>query len=435
MIELDLIIQQSLKVFNMPATLDMKQIVQLRGQFPALQRKVGNQTAIFFDGPAGTQVPQRVIDVMTHYLSETNANHGGSFATSIESDCILAESHQAFADLFNTDDPDELYFGQNMTSLTFALSRSLAQTWDPGDEIVVTRLDHDANVMPWILAARDRDVTVRHVAFRDDDFLLDMDSLRAALSEKTRLVAVGCASNATGGINSVREIADLAHEVGALVLLDAVHSAPHRLIDVRAFECDFLVCSAYKFFGPHIGTMWGRRELLEQLAAYKVRPATDSLPGKWMTGTQSHESIAGAAAAIDYVADIGRQSTGNAALSRREALCQAYSAIGQYESDLSCYLARQLRTIPGLKIWGVTDESQFDKRCSTFSITLEGVEPQQMAQRLADSGIFVWHGNYYALEFTQCCGLEPQGMLRVGLVHYNTTEEIDRLAGELRSLS
>lgn len=419
----------------MSATLDESQVSKLRSQFPALQRKVGDQTAVFFDGPAGTQVPQTVIDAMTHYLSETNANHGGSFATSIESDQILEEAHQAFADLFNTEDPDELYFGQNMTSLTFALSRSLAQTWNPGDEIVVTRLDHDANVMPWILAAQDRDVTVRHVAFRDDDFLLDMDSLRSALSDKTRLVAVGCASNATGGINPVREIADLAHEVGALVLLDAVHSAPHRLIDVQAYDCDFLVCSAYKFFGPHIGTMWGRRRLLEQLAAYKVRPATDSLPGKWMTGTQSHESIAGAAAAVDYLAEIGRQSAGNYELSRREALCQAYSGIGQYEMDLACYLSRQLATIPGLKVWGVTDETQFDKRCSTFSFTIEGVKPHDIAQRLGEAGIFTWHGNYYALEFTQSCGLEPDGMLRVGLVHTNTREEIDRLAGELRIIS
>src|SRR5688572_16051089 len=243
-----------------------------RRQFPALSRRVADRPAVFFDGPGGTQVPQRVIDAVSHYLAHTNANFGGQFATSQDSDRILEEAHQALADFLGADDPDTIVFGQNMTSLTFALSRALAKTWKSGDEIVVTRLDHDANVAPWVLAARDAGAVIRWVGIREDDCTLDLDQLQHTINERTRLVAVGCASNATGGINPVRDIASLAHAVGAHVFLDAVHYAPHALIDVQALGCDFLACSAYKFFGPHVGVLWGRRALLEEIEAYKVRP-------------------------------------------------------------------------------------------------------------------------------------------------------------------
>lgn len=408
---------------------------RLRRQFPALSRTVNGKPAIYFDGPAGTQVPQCVIDAISKYLATTNANLGGNFATSIESDQIIESAHRAFADLFNAKTPDEVFFGQNMTTLTFALARSIAKTWQPGDEIVVTRLDHDANVMPWVSAAEERDVKVRYASFRDGDYLLDTDSLHSMLSDKTRLVAVGSASNATGGINPVPEITRMAHDVGALVFVDAVHFVPHGLIDVQDYDCDFLACSAYKFFGPHIGVMWGRMEWLQRLSAYKVRPASDTPPGKWMTGTQSHEAIVGALAAVDYLSAIGRELSENESLPRRESLQVAYSNITVYEADMSRHLLHRLASIRGLKVWGVTDASQIEKRCPTFSITIDSVPPQQIAARLADAGIFVWHGNYYALEFTQSCGLEPEGMVRIGLVHYNTPAEIDRLADELQRLA
>ena len=295
-------------------------IQQCRQQFPALSRMVNDAPAIFLDGPAGTQVPQRVIDAMVRYLSNCNANHGGLFPTSMESDLMLAEAHRALADLLGVEDSAEVAFGANMTSLTFALARSLARNWSAGDEIIVPRLDHDANVSPWVLAAEDAGVTVHFVGLRPDDYTLDLEELQNKLSEKTRLVAVGCASNASGGINPVQDICSWAHDAGSLVFLDAVHYAPHRLIDVPAWDCDFLACSTYKFFGPHVGVCWGRRELLEELTAYKVRPAENALPDKWMTGTQNHEGIAGALAAVNYLADLGCQLKGEDSLPRREAL-------------------------------------------------------------------------------------------------------------------
>ncbi|MCA9221365.1 MAG: cysteine desulfurase-like protein, partial [Planctomycetales bacterium] len=281
--------------------LTLEFVQSLRQQFPALARRQNDQPAVYLDGPAGTQVPRRVIDAIADYLSHRNANHGGLFATSRESDAMLDEAHRAFADLLGADDPDCVYFGPNMTTLTFALSRAVATTWRPGDEIIVTRLDHDANVTPWVLAARDAEVEVRFAEIHREDCTLDVDHLRSLLNERTRLVAVGAASNSSGSINPIREIASWAHAVGAWMFVDAVHYAPHALIDVAEIGCDFLACSAYKFFGPHVGVMWGRRELLESLPAYKLRPAPNELPGRWMTGTQSHETIAGAAEAVNYL--------------------------------------------------------------------------------------------------------------------------------------
>ena len=407
-------------------------VAQVRSQFPALSRRVGDNPAAFFDGPGGTQVPQRVIAAVAHCLGQTNANHGGLFATSQESDRMLDEAHRGLADFVGASDPETIIFGQNMTSLTFALSRALARTWRAGDEIVVTRLDHDANVSPWVLAARDAGATVRMVELHREDCTLDLDDLRRKLNGRTRLVAVGCASNATGGINPVREIAAWAHECGAQVFLDAVHFAPHALIDVQALGCDFLACSAYKFFGPHVGVLWGRRELLESLEAYKVRPAPDSLPGKWMSGTQSHEAIAGALAAVDYLADLGRTLSGDAALNRRDSLRQAYEAIGVYERSLVKRLLAGLVELPDVKVWGITDPARLEERVATVSFTHQRHTPAALASRLGELGLFTWHGNYYALNLSEALGHEPHGMLRVGLVHYNTPEEVERLLSALR---
>ncbi|HZZ73081.1 MAG TPA: cysteine desulfurase-like protein [Pirellulales bacterium] len=398
----------------------------LRAQFPALTREVHGRSAVFFDGPAGSQTPQRVIDGVANYLSSCNANHGGRFATSVESDQMLDEAHAALADLVGAADPAEIVFGANMTTLAFALSRALARTWGPHDEILVTRLDHDANVSPWALAARDAGATVLHVDIRRDDCTLDLNDLRAKLSPRTKFAAIGCASNAVGTLNPVAEITEWVHAVGGLVFLDAVHLAPHALLEADRWGCDFLACSAYKFFGPHVGVLWGRRALLESLSAYKVRPAPDDLPGKWMTGTQNHEAIAGALAAVQYLADVGNL-LGPEAVDQRGSLRTAMPAITAYERQLCLRLLAGLAELKSVKVWGITDPARIAERVPTVSITHRQFAPRELAERLAERGIFVWHGNFYALPLTEALGLEPEGMVRIGLLHYNTEGEVDRL--------
>jgi cysteine desulfurase family protein (TIGR01976 family) len=405
-------------------------VAACRRQFPALAREIAGQPAVFFDGPAGSQVPQRVIDAISRYLIECNANHGGLFATSRESDALLTAAHEAMADLLGTGDPSLVAFGANMTTLTFALSRALARTWKAGDEIIVSRLDHDANVTPWVLAARDAGVTVRHIGVRRDDCTLDLDEFRSLLSSRTRLVAVGCASNAVGTVNPVAEIVALAHEAGALTFLDAVHYAPHRLMEVDAWGCDFLVCSAYKFFGPHVGVLWGRRELLESLPAYKLRPAGDMLPDRWMTGTQSHEGIAGALAAVEYLADLGRSADPTRA-ARRAALTAAFAAITDYETQLAARLLSGLAELPRFEVWGIPGTARLHERVPTVAIKHAERTAHDVAEWLAEKGVFVWHGNFYALPLTEALGLEPEGVVRIGLLHYNTAGEVDRLLAAL----
>lgn len=404
-----------------------------RSQFPALARQIGGQPAVFFDGPAGSQVPECVIAAIVDYLRTRNANHGGLFATSRESDAMLESAHQAFADLLGAADPASIVFGANMTTLTFSLSRALARTWRAGDEIVVTRLDHDANVTPWVLAARDAGVTVRHLGIHSTDCTLDLDDLRRRLSPRTRLVAVGAASNAVGTINPVAEICRLAHAAGAEVFVDAVHAAPHLLPDVAAWDCDWLAASAYKFFGPHIGVLWGRSDRLANLEAYKLRPATDTLPGKWMTGTQNHECIAGALAAIEYLAALGRKVDPRTS-GRRQALSSAYVAIGEYERQMASRLLTGLAELRGVQIFGISNPARLSERVPTFGICHSRMKPAALAELLADRGIFVWHGNFYALPLTEALGLEPDGLVRIGLLHYNTIGEIDRLLATLAEL-
>jgi cysteine desulfurase family protein (TIGR01976 family) len=390
-----------------------------RSQFPGLQQRPG---AIFLDGPAGTQVPQRVIDAMVHYLTHCNANHGGAFATSIESDRILDDAHAAMADLLNAPSPDEIIFGNNMTSLTFHLSRSIVKILKPGDEVMVARLDHDANVSPWVLAARDAGATVRWIDIHREDCTLNLDTFRKQLCDKTKWVAVGLASNGTGTINDVATITKEAKRAGATVFLDAVHYVPHGPIDVQALGCDFLACSAYKFFGPHVGVLWGRRELLESLPCYKVRPSSNKLPGKWMTGTQNHEGLAGVAAAVAYLADLSKPNP-----NRRERLQQALSAIRSYEQTLSKHLLTGLAERPRFRVLGVRDLNRLNERAPTISITAKDTSPQKMAEYLASKQIYSWAGNSYALEVSEQLGLEPGGFLRLGLVHYNSASEIDVL--------
>lgn len=401
----------------------------IRPLFPALSQTVAEQPAIFFDGPGGTQVPQTVIDAMSDYLAHSNANTHGAFITSQRTDAVIAEAHAAMADLLGCD-PDEVFFGQNMTSLTFALSRAIGRVLQPGDEIVVTRLDHDANVAPW-RALGERGVVIREVDIDPEDCTLAMDDMAALIGPRTKLVAVGYASNAVGTINNIPQIVEWAHRVGALVFVDAVHYAPHGPIDVKALDCDFLACSVYKFFGPHVGVVYGKREHLQRFQPYKVRPAADTVPERWMTGTQNHEGLAGVTAAVNYLASLGQPAP-----DRRTALVQAMNRIVAYERTLAEQLIEGVLAIPGLTFYGIREPERFSQRTPTISFRLANRSPREVATALAQRGIFVWDGNYYALSLSERLGVEPLGgMVRVGLVHYNTAEEVDRFLAVLRELA
>jgi cysteine desulfurase family protein (TIGR01976 family) len=407
----------------------MLNVEECRRQFPSLQRRIDGKSPLFLDGPGGTQTPNRVLEAITHYLSTCNANRGGVFTTSRESDAILDEAHRAAADLLHAPSPEEIVFGANMTTLTFHLSRAFARTLRPGDEILVTRLDHDANVSPWVLAARDAGATARFVDIHPEDCTLDLNDFRRLLTPRVRLVAVTCASNLAGSVNDVRTLAQWTHDVGALIYLDAVHYAPHRLIDVQEWNCDFLACSAYKFFGPHVGILWGKSEHLHRLPAYKLRPAPEGLPGRWMTGTQNHEGLAGVTAAIDYLAALGDGST------RRERLLKSFNSIHAYEKVLADRLLDGLLERSRFRIWGITRPEHRAARVPTVSITAEDRTPSELAEHLSKHEIYAWNGNMYALELTERLGVEDRGgLLRLGLVHYNTIEEIDRLLQALDEL-
>ena len=409
-------------------TLDIDSI---RAQFPALAGP-----SVYLDNPAGTQIAQASLQCMQSYLTESNANHGGAFETSRRSDRVIDEARAAAADFLNASRPEEIVFGPNMTSLTFNLSRSLARRFNPGDRIVVTRLDHDANITPWTMVAEDRGLEVLWVDFHPEDGTLDLDVLEAALAQEPKLVAVGYASNALGTINPVARIIEQAHSAGALVYVDAVQYAPHGPIDVRALDCDFLVCSAYKFFGPHVGVLYGRYELLDELTAYKVRPAPDDPPDKFETGTGNFEGYAGVLGAVEYFEWVGAtygdryaEKYGDRYQSRALRLKQALAAIRAYEFELTRALLDVLAETPGVTVYGLTDQRRLEERVPTVSFTMKGMSPRQVAAALDRAGIYVWDGNYYALAVTQRLGLEESGgMVRVGPVHYNTVEEIERLA-------
>jgi cysteine desulfurase family protein (TIGR01976 family) len=404
----------------------------VRSQFPSLSQIVNGHPAIFLDGPGGTQVPQRVIDAISDYLHHNNANTGGAYATSRNTDAMIAGARAATADFLGCD-ADEIVFGPNMTTLTYAMSRSMGRELRGGDEIVLTHLDHDANISPWRVL-EERGVTIRMADIREDDCTLDMDDLERKITPKTELVAVGYASNAVGTINDVNKIIGLAHEHGALAYIDAVHYAPHGPIDVRALDCDFLVCSTYKFFGPHMGVLFGKREHLQRLQPYKVRANTNAIPNRWEWGTLNHECIAGIAACVDYLADLGRRVNPSVA-SRRAAILAAYAAIQRHERELMTNLIRGLLEIPGLKFYGISDPNRFARRCPTIAVRIKGYTPLELATRLGERGIFTWDGNYYALNLTERLDVEKDGgFLRIGLAHYNTAEEVERCVGALREI-
>ena len=411
----------------------------IRSQFPSLDRP-----AIFFDNPGGTQIARQSLDRINRYLLECNANHEGAFATSAASDAILDEAHRAMADFYNAASPQEIVFGNNMTSLTLHISRSISRQWQTGDEIVVTRLDHDANATPWVLAAQDRGARVTWVDFDVEDGTLNLDDLQKALERRPKLLAVGYASNALGTINPVAKIIEMAHAVGALVYVDAVQHAPHGPIDVQKLDCDFLVSSSYKFFGPHCGILYGKRDLLEQLFAYKVRPASNSLPGKFETGTQNHEGIAGVLGAIEYFEWVGRQFGDEHTEALREGgysgrrleLKKALFAIRAYEYELSRALLTALQAVPDLRIYGLSEIRRLEERVPTYSFRIRDLHPRKIAEKLAQEGIYVWDGNYYALNVTERLGVEEAGgMVRVGAAHYNTLEEVRRLKAALMKIA
>jgi cysteine desulfurase family protein (TIGR01976 family) len=405
----------------------------VRTQFPSLVLRVNGHPAAFLDGPAGTQVPRQVIDAVQNYFLTSNANTCGAFETSHRAESIIDSARAAMADFFNCD-KDEVVFGQNMTTITFALARAIGRELKPGDEIVVTTLDHDANVAPW-RALEEKGVVIRQVDIRESDCTLDLDDFRRKLTSKTKLVAVGYASNAVGTINPVAEITKMAHAAGALMFIDAVHYAAHGAIDVRALDCDFLVCSPYKFFGPHMGTLFGKREHLLRFKPYKVRPAPNALPDRWETGTQVQELIAGIAAAVEYIAELGRRCDPGVK-NRRGALLASYSAARQHEMALLAKLIPGLLAIPGLRFFGISDPQRFEERCSTVSIRIGNHRPTEIAKFLGERGIFTWDGNYYALNLTERLGVEQSGgLLRIGLVHYNTAEEVHRLLAALKNFA
>ncbi len=398
-----------------------------RQHFPSLQRLQDDIPVVYFDNPAGTQVPQSAIDGYAAYFEHHNANVGGAFATSQETHGIVEAARQGMADFLGAASPNEIAFGPNMTSLTFDLSHAIARVLKPGDEVVTTRLEHDANVAPW-LALQDRGVTVRWIDIDRETMTLDLDSAERVIGPRTRLVACGYASNAFGTINEVCRIADLAHAVDAWLFVDAVHYAPHGPIDVQQLGCDLLACSAYKFFGPHLGILYGREEILSELPAYKVRPAGDEPPAKWETGTGNFESMSALLGTLSYLCSLAEDTGGN----ESAQLHSAMETVNRSERALTERLLAGLGSLPGVRIYGVTDPSQFDRRVPTVSFTFDGHRPEDVASELGARGIFSWAGNHYALEPLNQLGLAATG--RVGLVHYNLPEEIDRFIGALAEI-
>ncbi len=424
----------------------------MRSQFPSLSQKVNGHPPAFLDGPGGTQVPRRVIDAISAYLGTNNANTCGAYATSRHTDQMIAGARAAMADFLGCD-PNEIVFGPNMTSLTFAMSGAIGRELRSGDEIVLTHLDHDANISPW-RALEERGVKIQFADIHEEDCTLDVDDLARKITSRTKIVAAGYASNAVGTINDARAIVRLAHQAGAMAYIDAVHYAPHGPIDVRELDCDFLVCSTYKFFGPHMGVLYGKREHLARLHPYKVRANTNAVPQRWEWGTLNHECIAGITACVDYLADLGRQTSvridtvpehlspdalvwggqlGAPAPTRHDALRLAYRAIRSHEGVLMERMLCGLREIPGLRLYGINDLARLDSRCPTFAVRIYGNTPLELANRLGERGIFTWDGNYYAINLTERLGVETEGgFLRIGLVHYNTPEEVDRVLEALR---
>ena len=413
-------------------------IESIRSAFPALALTDNGKRRIYFDNPAGTQVPRRVTDQMVKCMIEANANLGGYFPTSEKADAVMAAARDTMSDLLNAPSANDIIFGQNMTTMTLHVSRSIGQTMSPGDEIILSRMDHDANVTPWVLLARDLGLVIKWLPFNLETFEFELDELDKLITSKTRLLCIGGASNLTGTLHDVKAMCAMAKSANAWTYIDAVQSVPHVSTDVQDLDCDFLVCSAYKFFGPHQGILYGRREIMQQLRPYKVRPAPDETPGAYETGTQSHEGAAGVAAAVDHFAWIGETMAKdyyarNAGFSgRRQSVHAAMNFLLDYEATLALHLIEGLQQLPGVRIQGISDPDAMSRRVPTVSFTVSGDSPDRIAKALAGENIFVWSGHNYALEAATVLGiLDRGGAVRVGPVHYNTVEEIDELLNAL----
>jgi cysteine desulfurase family protein (TIGR01976 family) len=406
-------------------------IEQIRGKFPALNIKDSGVRRIYFDNPAGTQVPIEVIEALQKCMIESNANIQGGFETSNRVDKILDEFHQSMADFLNATSSEEIIFGQNMTTLTLHISRSIGRLLSKGDEIILSRMDHDANISPWLLLAEDIGLSVKWLSFDTEKYEFDINCLENLLSDKTKLICIGGASNLLGTINDIKSICKIAKKANALTYIDAVQLAPHVSIDVQDIDCDFLVCSAYKFFGPHQGILWGKRKLLKSLSPYKVRPATSELPGCFETGTQSHEGMAGTTAAVNYFAWIGREYAKSYQIEnkykneRTKFVHAALDYLFEYEKILTIDLIEGLQNIKNVQVQGITEKNALDRRLPTVSFSVSGLSPSRIAEGLAKENIFVWSGHSYALEVVKSLNLlDEGGVLRTGPVHYNTINEI-----------
>jgi cysteine desulfurase family protein (TIGR01976 family) len=409
---------------------------ELRRRFPALARTgEDGRPVVYADAPGGSQVPETVVDAIAGHLRNGISNTHGAFTASEETDALIADARRAAADVTGAD-PNEIVFGPNSTTLLLHLSRSFGRTLNLGDEIVVTTLDHDANVRPWVLAAEDAGATVRWVDIREDDVTLDLDSFDAALSDRTRLVAFTLASNAVGTIPPAADLIRRIHAVGALAAVDGVHFAQHRALDLHGLDADILACSPYKFFGPHLGVMSVRRELLDTWTPYKLRPAPDEAPERWETGTQNHEGLAGMIAAVDYLADVGRRYGEPAGGERRDAVVAAFVAIGAHERELAARFLRGVADIPSVRLWGVADEDRLDERTPTFAVRLGDQDPLKTATDLARRGIYVWDGHYYAITIMERLGLlDSGGAVRIGFCHYHSADDVDRVLDALADLA
>ncbi|MCF2910204.1 cysteine desulfurase-like protein [Pseudoalteromonas sp. DL2-H2.2] len=405
---------------------------QVRRQFPALMQQVAGRSPIFLDGPGGSQVPQSVLSAMSAYLGYFNSNLGGAFFSSDKTVELMNNARQAVADLLNAPAKEQVVFGANMTSLTFSFSRAISRDWQAGDEVIVTNADHFSNVSSWRQAAEDKGASVHAVKINEADCTLDMDHFRSLLSSKTKLVAVTYASNTTGSINDIKQIVELAHQVGALVYVDAVHYAPHELIDVQALDCDFLACSVYKFFGPHVGVVYGKMAHLAGFTPYKVEPAKDVVPGRWETGTQSFEGLAGVVAAIDYIASLSGLPEDTP---RRERLSVAFANTKAHEMALSAHFLSRLQAFPQIRLYGIADTERLAERTPTFALTFDGIAPRAVSEYLGKHHICVWDGNFYAQGLCEQLGvMESGGVVRIGCMHYNTIEELDVLFGHFETL-
>ena len=416
-------------------------IKTIREQFPALALKDEGKARIYLDNPGGTQVPRQVLERMEHYLIHTNSNHGGPFRTSVESDKVLKDAHQGMADLLNAKSADEIIFGANMTSLTFAVSRSIGRLLKRGDAILLTRMDHDGNVGPWLHLAEDLGLEVKWLNFDLKTYEYDLEEAQSIFKDNNiKLAAINYASNCLGTINNVKALTEMAHQSETLVFVDAVQYVPHGPTDVQDIGCDFLACSPYKFFGPHQGVLWGKAELLEKLEAYKVRPAENTAPGKFETGTQLHEGQAGTLGVLEYLEWLG-ETMGAEYLAnfpefsgRRKKLHAAMLAIQDYEQTLSSRLIEGLQNLAGVDVKGISAVKDLARRVPTVSFTVKNQNPEEIAVKLAAENIFVWHGHNYALEAVRLMGIEEAGgVVRIGPVHYNTLEEIDRTLEVLKT--